>query len=162
MNRKKYTALSLTCMLSACNNQTTNNTEKPIQPVIEQSKEQQTMKKVTAPSGLAYEIITAAPEAAISPTPGQRVVVHYTGWLDQQGQKGKEFDSSVGRGQPFVFTIGIGQVIKGWDEGVLSMKVGEKRRLFIPASLGYGARGAGAVIPGNAALIFDVELLGVA
>jgi FKBP-type peptidyl-prolyl cis-trans isomerase len=88
---------------------------------------------------------------------GDSVVVHYTGWLTN----GTKFDSSVDRGQPFVFTIGQGQVIKGWDEGVATMKVGDKVRLTVPPELGYGARGAGGVIPPNATLIFDVELLEV-
>ncbi len=87
--------------------------------------------------------------------------MHYTGWLDNQGEKGKKFDSSVDRGSPFRFPLGAGRVIAGWDEGVKGMKVGGKRRLKIPPELGYGARGAGAVIPPNATLIFDVELLGV-
>lgn len=118
-----------------------------------------TMKKVTLPSGLSYEVLREAPENSPSPKPGQPVTVHYTGWLDESGQPGKKFDSSADRSQPFVFVIGVGQVIKGWDEGVLSMKVGEKRRLYIPSTLGYGARGAGSAIPPNANLIFDVELL---
>ncbi|MFO1469698.1 MAG: FKBP-type peptidyl-prolyl cis-trans isomerase [Turneriella sp.] len=92
---------------------------------------------------------------------GQQVRVHYTGWLDDGGKKGKKFDSSVDRGQPFVFGLGQGMVIKGWDEGVAGMKIGEKRTLFIPSAKGYGARGAGGVIPPNADLIFDVELLGL-
>jgi peptidylprolyl isomerase len=85
--------------------------------------------------------------------------MHYTGWLWENAKKGDKFDSSLDRGKPFTFQIGVGQVIKGWDEGVLSMQVGGKRTLLIPASLGYGARGAGGVIPPNATLLFEVELL---
>jgi len=87
--------------------------------------------------------------------------MHYTGWLWENDAKGKKFDSSRDRGQPFEFTIGVGEVIKGWDEGVATMKVGGKRQLLIPPKLGYGARGAGRVIPPNATLLFEVELLGV-
>lgn len=94
-------------------------------------------------------------------TSGHKVTVHYTGWLDQNGTKGKKFDSSLDRGQPFSFNLGGHQVIKGWDEGVAGMKIGGKRTLTIPPELGYGARGAGSAIPANATLIFDVELLGV-
>jgi peptidylprolyl isomerase len=108
-------------------------------------------------SGLEYEIVQEGTGA--TPQKGQAVTVHYTGWLDNNGELGTKFDSSVDRGQPFTFNIGLGQVIKGWDEGVMSMKVGEKRRLMIPANLGYGAYGAGRVIPPHAKLIFDVELL---
>ena len=93
-----------------------------------------------------------------SPTPGKPVKVHYAGWLEN----GAKFDSSVDRGQPFIFVIGAGQVIPGWDEGVMTMKTGGKRKLIIPASLGYGAAGAGAAIPPNATLVFEVELLDVA
>ena len=92
---------------------------------------------------------------------GKKVTVHYTGWLDQNGARGKKFDSSKDRGDPFVFPLGQGHVIKGWDEGVAGMKVGGKRELTIPPEMGYGARGAGGVIPPNATLIFEVELLKV-
>ena len=92
-----------------------------------------------------------------TPKTGDRVSVHYTGWLEN----GKKFDSSRDRGQPFVFTLGRGQVIKGWDQGVATMRVGDKVRLTLPPDLGYGARGAGGVIPPNATLIFEVELLGI-
>nr|WP_271206092.1 FKBP-type peptidyl-prolyl cis-trans isomerase [Methylopila jiangsuensis] len=113
----------------------------------------------TLPSGLKYqeETVGTGAEAA----PGKTVQVHYTGWLDKGGEKGAKFDSSRDRGDPFDFRLGAGQVIQGWDEGVAGMKVGGKRTLIIPAELGYGARGAGGVIPPNATLIFDVELLGV-
>jgi peptidylprolyl isomerase len=95
------------------------------------------------------------------PFPGQICVMHYTGWLYENGAKGKKFDSSLDRGKPFEFAIGQGQVIRGWDEGVGTMKVGGKRTLIIPPDLGYGARGAGGAIPPNATLIFEVELLAV-
>jgi peptidylprolyl isomerase len=110
------------------------------------------------PSGLKYkdEVVGTGPE----PKTGQQVTVHYTGWLDQGGKPGKKFDSSRDRGQPFSFQIGAGQVIRGWDEGVATMKAGGRRTLVIPPELGYGARGAGGVIPPGATLIFDVELIG--
>lgn len=96
--------------------------------------------------------------------PGHVVSVHYTGWLYDEaaaGHKGRKFDSSVDRGEPFAFPLGAGRVIRGWDEGVAGMKIGGKRTLVIPPEMGYGARGAGGVIPPNATLVFDVELLGV-
>jgi peptidylprolyl isomerase len=116
-------------------------------------------KATTTLSGL--KIIDTKVGTGATPKTGQTCVMHYTGWLYANGAKGKKFDSSVDRGQPFSFTIGQGQVIPGWDEGVSTMKVGGKRTLIIPAELGYGARGAGGVIPPNATLIFDVELLDV-
>ena len=114
---------------------------------------------MTTSSGLKITDTQAGTGA--TPKTGQTCVMHYTGWLYQDGKKGAKFDSSVDRGQPFEFPIGTGRVIRGWDEGVASMKVGGKRTLIIPPELGYGSRGAGGVIPPNAALMFDVELLGV-
>ena len=114
---------------------------------------------MTTPSGL--KIIDTQPGTGASPKTGQTCVMHYTGWLYENSAKGKKFDSSVDRNEPFAFKIGVGQVIPGWDEGVATMKVGGKRTLIIPPDLGYGARGAGGVIPPNATLIFDVELLAV-
>jgi peptidylprolyl isomerase len=116
-------------------------------------------KTMTTPSGL--QIIDSTVGTGASPKPGQTCVMHYTGWLYEDGKKGKKFDSSVDRNEPFEFPIGRGRVIGGWDEGVATMKVGGKRTLIIPPALGYGARGAGGVIPPNATLMFDVELLGV-
>lgn len=116
-------------------------------------------KTTTTPSGLKYDDIKVGTGAEAAK--GKAVFVHYTGWLDDKGQKGKKFDSSPDRGKPFSFKLGAGMVIPGWDEGVAGMKVGGKRVLMIPAKLGYGARGAGSAIPPNADLIFDVELLEV-
>ena len=113
------------------------------------------MAEVTTSSGLKYEDIVIGQGAEAKA--GQNVAVHYTGWLTD----GKKFDSSKDRGQPFTFRLGGGQVIKGWDEGVQGMKMGGKRKLTIPPELGYGARGAGGVIPPNAVLVFEVELLKV-
>lgn len=115
----------------------------------------------TTPSGLSYEdtVVGTGP----SPAQGQTCVMHYTGWLWVNGAKGAKFDSSHDRGQPFQFPLGMGRVIKGWDEGVASMRVGGKRTLLIPAQLGYGERGAaGGKIPPGATLLFEVELLRVA
>ena len=110
-------------------------------------------------SGLGYEDTREGTGA--SPQRGQQCVMHYTGWLWENGSKGAKFDSSHDRGQPFTFPLGMGRVIKGWDEGVATMKVGGARTLLIPPDLGYGARGAGGVIPPNATLLFEVELLDV-
>ena len=112
-------------------------------------------KTVTTASGLKYIDIVVGKGA--SPSVGKQAKVHYTGTLEN----GKKFDSSIDRNQPFTFIIGVGQVIPGWDEGVMTMKVGGKRKLIVPPDLGYGARGAGGVIPPNATLLFDVELLDV-
>jgi len=119
----------------------------------------QAAKTMTTASGL--QIADSKVGTGATPNPGQTCVMHYTGWLYENGQKGKKFDSSVDRNEPFEFPIGQKRVIAGWDEGVASMHVGGKRTLIIPPALGYGARGAGGVIPPNATLMFDVELLGV-
>lgn len=116
-------------------------------------------EKIKSPTGLEYvDMKVGTGKDAV---PGKIAVVHYTGWLNNGGKPGKKFDSSVDRNQPFEFPLGAGRVIKGWDEGVAGMKVGGKRWLYIPSKLGYGARGAGGVIPPNANLIFEVELLDV-
>jgi FKBP-type peptidyl-prolyl cis-trans isomerase FkpA len=112
---------------------------------------------ITTPSGLQYE--DTAPGTGAEARAGQHVRVHYTGWVYNGGQQGAKFDSSRDRGDPFEFALGSGMVIKGWDEGVAGMKIGGKRTLVIPPQLGYGPRGAGGVIPPNATLKFDVELL---
>ena len=116
------------------------------------------MAYTTTASGLQFEdtVVGTGTEAQ----PGRNVTVHYTGWLFENGEQGAKFDSSKDRGEPFIFALGGGMVIKGWDEGVQGMKEGGQRTLIIPANLGYGARGAGGVIPPNATLKFDVELLG--
>ena len=116
------------------------------------------MALTTTPSGLQYEdtVVGTGAEAK----PGRNVTVHYTGWLYENGQQGAKFDSSKDRGEPFIFPLGGGMVIKGWDEGVQGMREGGTRILIIPPVLGYGARGAGGVIPPNATLKFEVELLG--
>lgn len=117
------------------------------------------MAMASTPSGLQYE--DTQPGTGATPARGQTCIMHYTGWLWQNGAKGKKFDSSVDRDEPFEFPIGKGRVIKGWDEGVATMQVGGKRTLLIPPALGYGAAGAGGVIPGGATLLFEVELLGL-
>lgn len=113
----------------------------------------------TLPSGIQYRdaMVGDGPE----PNAGQTVRVHYTGWLDDGGKPGRKFDSSRDRGSPFTFTLGVGEVISGWDLGVATMRIGGRRTLVLPPEHGYGARGAGGVIPPNATLIFDVELLGI-
>lgn len=126
----------------------------PVYAAAKEVKKPET-KVVTTASGLKYTDLVVGKGA--SPVAGKKVKVHYIGTLEN----GKNFDSSVARNEPFSFVIGVGQVIPGWDEGVMTMKVGGKRKLIIPSKLGYGASGAGGVIPPNATLLFDVELLDV-
>ncbi len=129
-------------------------------PAKTESKKESKGKMVKGlPGGLKAEI-TQEGKGAVAEK-GKTVSVHYTGWLQEDGKKGSKFDSSVDRGQPFEFALGAGMVIKGWDEGVAGMKIGEKRTLTIPSEMGYGSQGAGGAIPPNATLLFDVELLGV-
>ena len=117
------------------------------------------MAFTTTTSGLKYEDTVTG--TGVEAQPGRNVTVHYTGWLFENGEQGEKFDSSKDRGEPFIFPLDGGMVIKGWDEGVQGMKIGGARTLVIPSELGYGARGAGGVIPPNATLMFDVELLAV-
>jgi len=144
-------------LISACSRKDTAapDMKKSGGTIMEKSTEVQSEKMVKTPSGLQYEDMVAGSGA--SPSPGKKVTVHYTGWLTD----GRKFDSSVDRNKPFVFQIGVGQVIAGWDEGVMTMKIGGKRKLLIPANLGYGAAGAGGVIPPNATLVFEVILLDI-
>jgi peptidylprolyl isomerase len=154
----KKTMLGIACLILATSGCSWSVTKKDVKTEPVNTKESQLD---TLTQGLKYIILKEAPTNAKKPTTGNKVSVHYTGWLDNNGKEGKKFDSSIDRGQPFEFYVGVGQVIKGWDLGVADMKVGEKRRLVIAPELGYGAHGAGNVIPGNATLIFDVELLAI-
>jgi peptidylprolyl isomerase len=132
---------------------------KPAASAASPAESKKESKMTTTPSGLMYEDLNVGTGA--SPQVGQTCVMHYTGWLWENGVKGKKFDSSVDRGKPFPFPIGAGRVIRGWDEGVATMKVGGRRILIIPPDLAYGAPGRPPVIPPNATLCFEVELLEV-
>ncbi|QSJ16320.1 FKBP-type peptidyl-prolyl cis-trans isomerase [Nostoc sp. UHCC 0702] len=147
-SKQEAIAANLTEITPASTSVTENNT-------LIASKPMSDANVVTTPSGLKYKDLEEG--TGETPKTGQTVTVHYTGTLEN----GKKFDSSRDRGEPFKFKIGVGQVISGWDEGVGTMKVGGRRELIIPPELGYGASGAGGVIPPNATLIFDVELLGL-
>jgi peptidylprolyl isomerase len=147
--KNKLALLVAAAMVTACS----------VLPAVSQAPPAPDMKNlgkmVKTPSGLQYRDLTVGNGPA--PRPGQSVNVHYTGWLTN----GKKFDSSLDRGQAFSFLLGRGMVIKGWDEGVASMRVGGKRRLVIPGNLAYGAQGSPPDIPPNAVLVFDVQLLGI-
>ncbi|MBM3886465.1 FKBP-type peptidyl-prolyl cis-trans isomerase [Candidatus Dependentiae bacterium] len=163
MKNKNVAVVTLFVMglgMTACGEKPAKE-EKSVKELQTVENKDTTVERVTLASGLAYEVLKTPAADAKSPEKGKQIEVHYTGWLNENGQPGKKFDSSVDRGFPFKFVIGFGQVIEGWDEGVIAMKVGEKRRLYIPSKMGYGAYGAGAVIPPNADLIFDVELLAI-
>ena len=129
------------------------------EPKSDQGEGKTESKMTKTPSGLQYEDLREGTGA--KPKSGQTCVMHYTGWLWENNARGRKFDSSFDRGQPFEFPLGQGRVIKGWDEGVATMKVGGKRKLLIPPQLAYGPRGASGVIPPNATLLFEVELVGV-
>ena len=149
-------AIIPTLLLVACTSSETSTTSQPAAPAQAVSSSSAVAGNTrTTPSGLIIE--TLATGSGPVATAGNKVSVHYTGWLTN----GTKFDSSRDRNEPFSFSLGAGQVIKGWDEGVSGMQPGGKRKLTIPAELGYGARGAGGVIPSNAVLVFEVELLGI-
>jgi len=145
MNKTLILAATLAFSTVACAQK--SNTKK----TMEQSKE------TTTPSGLKIQF--QSQNGKEKPSAGDKVTVHYTGYLYENGQKGKKFDSSVDRGTPFSFQLGVGQVIPGWDEGIALLGKGDKATLIIPSELGYGARGAGDAIPPNATLCFEVELI---
>lgn len=147
---KKILVLCAGVMLISCQKQQEKMVNMPVN------------KNENVESKLVTTVLRAAPPQTAQPVVGSRVRVHYTGWLARaDGTPGREFDTSIKRGVPFEFTVGLGEVIKGFDEGVQLMHVGEKRRLIIPSALAYGEHGVGLFIPPNATLIFDIELLAV-
>lgn len=153
-------AVSLSVLAGCGSEEKTTKQVEPRQVSATEPQGTTHMTRQKMASGLEYEIVT--PGTGVEAVKGKSATVHYTGWLNNGDYTtGTKFDSSVDRGRPFTFGLGAGQVIRGWDEGVAGMKVGETRRLFIPSALGYGARGAGAVIKPNSDLIFDVQLLEV-
>jgi FKBP-type peptidyl-prolyl cis-trans isomerase len=166
VNHKNLLVLSSLALglLVSCGDRCKKSTESKKKEEISEIKPVEPIRGVVSlESGLKYEVIKVG-KVDKSPQQGQKVVVHYAGWLSDKTKsdgKGRKFDSSVDRGQKFTFTIGVGQVIKGWDEGVKGMVVGEKRRLIIPHNLAYGERGIPGVIPPKSTLIFEVELFDV-
>lgn len=162
---KKYLVLSIVtlCSISCSGNSNKKDTKNNKENAAKRDKKNMSDTMQTTNSGLKFQVLQEPAADARAPKRGQQVVVHYTGWLEKDGGPDltRKFDSSVDRGEKFTFVIGVGQVIKGWDEGVMAMKIGEKRRLVIPSDLGYGAYGAGRVIPANATLVFDVELFDI-
>lgn len=155
VTKRGYVALSLATLSLCLTSLTTPINHEPVTV----STDKATLK--TSSSGVRYMVITQAPADSEKPKSGQKVVVHYTGWLDDNDQPGQKFDSSYDRNEPFSFNVGKGQVIKGWDESVLDMRVGEKRRVIIPPDLAYGSRGIRNVIPPNSTLIFDIEVIAI-
>jgi len=149
-----YSIVVLSCILAGCGVDAQEKKNKSAK-----SQGTHKMARTKTNSGLEYIIVQTG--NGKSPQKGNMVTVHYTGWLDKNGEPDSKFDSSVDRNRPFTFSIGVGQVIKGWDEGVLTMQVGEKRRLYIPANLAYGAYSPSRGIPPHSNLIFDVELLSI-
>lgn len=135
-------------------------------PLVAPAAPEKQEKSETTPSrtkigGIEFETISQAPSNGKTPIKSQSVSVHYTGWLNENGKPGKKFDSSVDRNKPFVFHVGVGQVIQGWDKMVLNMQVGQKVRVYIPAALAYGSRAVGNIIPAGADLIFEIELIAI-
>ncbi|HTY42936.1 MAG TPA: FKBP-type peptidyl-prolyl cis-trans isomerase [Thermoanaerobaculia bacterium] len=155
---KKKSALLLSTLLAAALGAASALADDP-KPTPAPGAEKGEMKMTKTPSGLQYEDVKVG--TGDSPKKGQLAVVHYTGWLWENGAKGKKFDSSVDRGQPITFPLGTGRVIKGWDEGLMTMKVGGQRILLIPPDLAYGSGGRPPVIPPNSTLMFEVELVGL-
>lgn len=165
---KKLALLPLLMLCGCCCGDSCKPTEKPqaqnitttstTETKVAQENNQENNNVIKLASGLEYEILQPGADSGKTPKKGGWVSVDYTGWLQENGTIGKKFDSSLDRNQKLQFTVGIGQVIKGWDEGLMGMKTGEKRRLTIPSHLAYGARGVPGTIPANSTLIFDVEL----
>ena len=157
MQKRYITSLLLLAATAGLQAKAENKSKAPEQSAQKAEQNCPIHKFIETSSGLRYQVIQEG--SGKSPSLGQYVSVHYTGWLNNNDKPGKKFDSSVDRKQKFQFILGIGQVIRGWDEMVSLMKAGQKVRVYLPAKLAYGTRGAGAAIPPNSDLIFDIELL---